>query len=152
MADTSFKDYLSQIDAEKHQSIPVADFLKQYDRTSYVKRELFQIRPADEEGKFEVRKFKDPLVADVIDEKELKKYVKLEDGAPDAEGYEKYEKIEKQLEVIEYTGEEPITITTKNKKILVKPGYFLTLEVEDSAGKLKVYSPSKFNALDLTPL
>ena len=152
MSDKSFKDYLKQIDSEKHETISFADFLKQHDRVSYFKQELFQIRPADEEGKFEIRNFKDPFDTDIIDEKELKKYVNVEDGAPDAEGYEKYNKINSAIDVIEYDGAEPITIEANGKKLFVKPGYFVTLEIEDSHGKVKVYSPMKFKALKLTPL
>lgn len=151
MADKSFKDFLTQIDSEKHPSMSFADFLKQYDRVSYANMKLFQIRPAEEAGKYEIRDYKDPFDTDIIDEKDLKKYVKVEDGAPDGEGYEKYNKIEAHVDVIEYTGEEPITIEANNKKILVKPGYFVTLEIEDSRGKVKVYSPAKFKALKLTP-
>lgn len=150
MADKSFKDFLTQIDSEKHLVISFADFLKQHDRVTYANMKLFQIRPAEEAGKFEIRDFKDPFDADVIDEKELKKYVNVEDGAPDAEGYEKYNKIEAAVDVIKYTGEEPITIEANNKKLLVKPGYFVTLEIEDSRGKVKVYSPANFKALKLT--
>lgn len=152
MADTSFKDYLAQIDSEKHKSMSIADFLKQYERVSYVKQELVQIRPGDEEGKFEIRNFKDPSDTDIIDEIELKKYVKVKGGAPDGEGYEKYNRIDQAVDVIEYTGEEPLSITTKNKKIMIKPGDFISLSIEDSRGKLKVYSPAKFKALDLTRL